>query len=117
MAKNFIAPGDTIELTAPSGGVVAGTGYVIGNRFCIALTTAAVGLPFIAAIRGVWQLPKNATEATTTQQRAFWDDSAKAVRNASATGRYMIGTCLGVRLAADTYQNVVLDGIAVVAIP
>lgn len=116
MAKNFIHAGDTLELIAPAGGVVAGQGYVIGNRFVVALETKAATLTFVGAARGVWQLAKNATEATTAQQRAFWDDTAKAVRNASAAGRFVIGTCEGARFAADTYQNVVLDGIAVVAI-
>lgn len=116
MAKNFIHDGNTLELIAPAGGVVSGQGYVIGNRFVVALTTAAAGATFTGAARGVWRLAKNATEATTAQQRAFWDDTAKTVRNASAAGRFVIGTCEGARLAADTYQDVHLDEIAVVAI-
>lgn len=115
--KNFIHDGNTIELTAPAGGVVSGQGYVIGNRFVVAIQTAAAGARFVGAARGVFQLPKDPAMATTDQQRAWWNDTTKLVKNASASGLFMIGTCEGARLAADTYQAVQLDEIAVVAVP
>ena len=114
--KNFQHAGDTVELTAPGGGVVSGQGYVIGNRFVIATQTAAAGARFVGATKGVFRIAKDPAMATTDQQRAFWNDTTKLVKNASAAGLFMIGTCEGARLAADTYQDVMLDGVAVVAI-
>jgi len=114
--KNFRHSGDSVELTAPAGGVLSGQGYVIGNRFVVATFSADAGQPFVGACQGVYRLAKDPAMATTDQQRAFWNDTTKLVKNASASGLFMIGTCEGARLAADTYQDVMLDGIAVVVI-
>ena len=114
--KNFIQPSIVLDFIAPVGGVVSGVGYVVGNRFFVATTTAAAGALVPGARVGTFRLPKNATEAATAHQIAYWDDTAKAVRNATGAGRFIIGTINETRLAADTYADVTLDGTLVVAI-
>lgn len=114
--KNFIQPSTVLDFIAPVGGAVSGVGYVIGNRFFVAMTTAAAGILVPGAKVGTFRLPKNATEAVTAHQIAYWDDTAKTVRNATGAGRFIIGTINEARLAADTYADVTLNGIHVVAI-
>lgn len=113
----YLGPGDKIELTAPGGGVTKDVGYVIGGLFVVAEGTAAATVKFIGVKRGIVRLLKNTSEAITEGQRVFWDDSAKRVRNASATGRFLIGAAEKAQLAADLTCDVNLDAISVLAVP
>lgn len=115
MAKNFIQPGDTLELTAPAGGVVSGTGYVIGALFVVALGDAAAGELFRGKVDGVWQLPKAATVAPTAGAVAFYNNTAKTVTSVSAAGLFPIGTFTAAAAAADATVFVRLDGVATAA--
>lgn len=115
--KGYQNYGDKVELTAPGGGVLVDVGYVIGAIFVVAESTAAATVKFTGQKRGVVRLLKNTSEAITEGQKVFWDDSAKRVRNASASGRFLIGVAEKVELAAGLTCDVNLDGIAVTAVP
>lgn len=112
--KNYIQPGDTLTLTAPSGGVLSGGGYIIGDLFVVSTVTAAVGLPFAAKTTGVFELPKLSAQAWTEGVVVYWDATnsrcttvgtsnrpigvaAEAAANPSAVGRVRLN---GVALAA-----------------
>lgn len=115
--RNYLQPGDKLELTAPSGGVADGVGYVIGNGlFVVSEGDAAEAAKFVGVRTGVIKLAKHTSDAVTEGNRVFWDNSAKLVRAASASGRFMIGTVRKSELAAATTCEVVLDGVSVVAI-
>lgn len=117
MTKLYQGPADKQVYIAPSGGVVAGQGYVIGaNTFVIAEETAAVGLPFTGNLVGKHQLSTNGAEAIVAGARVFWDDSAKLMRAASATGRFMVGTCPDGKASSATVATFRLDGVSTVAI-
>lgn len=105
--KNFVQPGDMLTLIAPSGGVVSGTPYQIGQLFVVAATTAAVGDEFEGVTRGVFDVPKVSAQAWTAGALVYWDDVAKnvtttvgsnlkigvavqAAANPSATGRVLL---------------------------
>lgn len=112
----FLTNGDKVELTAPGGGVTAGLGYVVGSVFVVAESTVAAAAKFIGQKNGMVRIPKNATEALTEGQIAYWDNAAKAVRNASAAGRFIIGSVGPAQGASDLFADVLLNGIHVVAI-
>lgn len=79
---------DRIEALAPSGGVVAGTMYRIGNTLGLAMTTADAGAKFSFKIRGrVAAAPKlNTTgNAFAAGARPFWDNTNKRF-TASSSG-------------------------------
>jgi predicted RecA/RadA family phage recombinase len=116
MTTMYRGPGDKLTHTAPGGGVVQGTGYVIGAEFVVANETKAAGLPLVGSMVGLWLLPHQNGEAITAGARAWWDAGTATVRNASAAGRFLIGTCPEAVGAADARAMVRLDGIAVVAI-
>lgn len=75
--ENFVQKGDTIDLTAPSGGVVSGTTYKIGVILCVAANTIAAGLTFPAAVTGVYDLAKATGETWAEGDALYWDNTAK----------------------------------------
>lgn len=102
MAKNLVKnEGRYLELTAPSGGVVSGGGYFIGDSlFVVALGDAAQGEKFIGDTEGVWELKKNSGDSFTVGDQVFWDDSAKECIDTSGSGLKDIGVAVGGELTA-----------------
>lgn len=98
MATNYVQEGDVLNLIAPSGGVVSGTGYLIGSLFVVALVTAAAGVSFAASVEGVFTLPKTSAQAWTEGQKLFWDNTNARVDSDSTVGQ-LIGVAAAV--AAD----------------
>lgn len=94
MAGNYVQEGDVINLTAPVGGVVTGTGYLIGTLFVVALVTAAAGESFAASVEGVFILPKTSAQAWTEGQKVFWDNT-----NHRADSDATVGQLIGVAVA------------------
>lgn len=116
--RNYLQPGDKLEVTAPVGGVTDGVGYVLGNGlFVVAEGDAIATAKFIGIRKGVVNLAKNTSDAVTEGNRCFWDDTAKEVRAASDTGLFMIGTIRKSAADVATTCEVVLDGISVAAVP
>jgi predicted RecA/RadA family phage recombinase len=110
MAKNFVQPGKQVTFPAPVGGVVTGVGVLIGAMFGVALTTAAAGLDFVAAMTGVWDLDKVAAEAWLVGDKIFWNDTLKKCTNAAAAGLRFIGTATAVAANPTNTGRVRLEG-------
>lgn len=91
--RNFIKPGNTVTLIAPSGGVTSGLGYQIGELFVVACTTAAQDASFEALVSGVVTLPKadGGGSAWTQGARLYWDGDEGAL---TASGQIPIGYAL-----------------------
>lgn len=108
--KNFVQPGDMLDLIAPSGGVVSGTGYLIGSIFAVAAVDAAEGEAFAGAIRGVFDLTATthaSTQAIAAGAAAYWDASTAKV-TATATGNQMIGLVTEAKVSTVAVARVVL---------
>lgn len=91
--KNYVQPGEILTLIAPSGGVTAGVGVLIGAIFAVASVTAAEGEEFAGAVRGVFDLAAAthaSTQAIAAGAPAYWDNTAKVV-TATAAGNTVIG--------------------------
>lgn len=113
--KKFVQKGDVLSLIAPSGGVTKDVGYVIGGIFVVAMTSAAQGESFLGKRGGVSSLAKSGSLTFTAGEKAFWDDTAKAIKKTSS-GYFMIGCFLGALGSVDAFGDVVLDGITVTAV-
>jgi len=113
--KNFVQQGKAIRLTAPSGGVVGGKGYVIGSLFVVAGTTADAGESFDGYTQGVYELTKDTTADFDAGEKVFFDSTGLRCED-SASGLYMIGVATEAAAAADTTVKVRLDGVAVTAV-
>jgi predicted RecA/RadA family phage recombinase len=109
--NNYTQPGDVLDLTAPSGGVVSGNAYQIGQLLVVAKVTAAENETFSAQVTGVAELPKNNAQAWTEGALLYWDDTGKELTTA-ATGNLLVGCAAEAKLAADTVGNIRLNGIA-----
>ncbi len=114
MAKNYIQEGSTLTLTAPSGGVTSGEGYVIEGLFVVALGTADAGAEFEGKVVGVFELTKAAAESGkdfAAGERVFWDNTEKRVDKTNAAF-FPIGVATKAATSTATSIHVRLDGIA-----
>ncbi len=108
--KNFVQPGENLDLIAPSGGVTAGLGYLFGALFVVAAVTALEGETFAGSRTGVFDLA--ATTHATDQAFAvgapvYWNDSTKKV-TAVATGNQRIGFAVEAKVSTAATAKVLL---------
>lgn len=109
--RNYLQKGESLDLIAPSGGVTAGVGVLIGAIFSVAATTQLVGETFAGYTEGVFQLAA-ATHASTQAIAAgapvYWDDTAKAC-TATAAGNTIIGTAVEAKVSTVALVKVKLN--------
>lgn len=111
--KNFIQPGHTITLTAPTGGVTSGTPIKIGQILVVPATTVAEGLPFEGHVTGVFDLPKVGSQAWVEGALIYFDNGAdKKHCTTTASGNLLIGVAVAVvgSGAGETTGRVRLNG-------
>ena len=92
--KNYVQPGNTVTLTAPYA-VSSGDGLLVGAIFGVAAGTAALGEPVEAALTGVYDLKKVASQAWAAGDKVYWDNTAK-----EATRTTTSNTLIGVAVVA-----------------
>lgn len=92
--KNYVQPGNTITLTAPYA-VASGDGLLVGSIFGVAAGTAALGEAVEAALNGVYDLKKVASQAWAAGDKVYWDNTAR-----EATKTTTSNTLIGVAVVA-----------------
>lgn len=98
--KNYVQKGDILSLTAPSGGVVSGSAYLIGAMIVVAKHSAAQDQKFEAATEGVFSLPKAAGQAPAEGAKLYWDNTAKNLTT-SPSGNTFAGYAVAAALTGD----------------
>jgi len=116
MAKNFIQPGDVLDLTAPEGGVTSGGAYLINDLMVVALNSASAGQEFRGKVNGVWTLPKATGETWTAGSMLYLDDAEGEVTTDSSKGP-VIGIAAAAAALADEIGNVRLNGAPALTLP
>jgi predicted RecA/RadA family phage recombinase len=108
MAKNFIAPGERLVVTAPYA-LLSGQGALVGSIFGVAEHDALIGTDVTLVLEGIWELVKAPSQAWTTGVRVYWDDAAKVATTTVATNK-LIGVAAAAVAggAGDTLGNVLL---------
>lgn len=86
--NGFIQPGDVVEFTAPGGGVVAGTGKLIGKLLVIPMVTAAAAARFNGLIAGVVSHAKTNAQAWAEGDRIYWDAGNSRFDNVATVGPF-----------------------------
>ena len=109
--ENFVAEGEVVTLTAPTGGVVSGTAYLIGSLVVVALVTAAETVSFSALTRGVVTHAKVSAQAWTEGVKLYWDDTAKNFTT-TAGGNPLVGVAAAVAANPSATGKIRLDGVA-----
>lgn len=70
--KNFIARGETLEITAAAA-LASGAGVLVGATFGVAAGAIATGEKGIINLSGVYELPKVSAQAWTQGVRIYWE--------------------------------------------
>ncbi|MBC7286006.1 DUF2190 family protein [Hoeflea sp.] len=109
--KNFVQPGATITFTAAAP-VASGDGVLMGTLFGVASTSAEIGMPFEAALSGVFSLPKEAV-VMTAGAAVYWNATAGNATTV-ATGNKLIGATTEAATSGATAARIRLNGVAVV---
>lgn len=87
--KNYVQPGNTLTLTAPYA-VASGDGLLVGSIFGVAAGDAESGATVEAALTGVFDLKKVASQAWAAGDKVYWDNTNKEATK-TATGNTLIG--------------------------
>lgn len=106
--NNFVQKGCTLDVIAPSGGVVSGTPFLWGTVLAVPTTTAAAGETVAAMVNGVFSLPKATSTTPAAGGKAYWDDTAKKITT-TASGNTEVGFFTVAALSADTICYVKLS--------
>ena len=93
MATNYIQPGRSITVAAPTGGVLSGQGVLIGTLFGIAQYDAVEGAEVEILTEGVVEIGKTSALAISVGDRLFWDDTNKLV-NKTTTAQQQVGVAV-----------------------
>ncbi|QCO05451.1 DUF2190 family protein [Azospirillum argentinense] len=107
--KNFVQPGHTITVAAPSGGVSSGDGVIVGALFGVAATAAAAGAALEISTEGVFTLPKG-TSTTFASGGVVSFDVATRLCVTPGSGKYPIGAAIEAAGNGATTVNVRLNG-------
>lgn len=116
MTKLTFSPGDALTLTAPAGGVVSGTVYLIGDLVVVSQDTAAAGEKFVGISKGVFdELPADSADTWVEGEELFWDDANSRFTDTSASGLVRAGVAgFGGKAASATVGPVVLGVVGAV---
>ncbi len=84
--KNFLQPGNSLDLIAPTGGVVSGAPVLIGTSIlAVPVATKAQTEVFAGQVEGVFSLAKLSSDVMVTGNKVNWNDSNKEFQNATST--------------------------------
>lgn len=113
--KNYIGPGDTIELTAPDEtddvAVESGEGLVNGSIFGVATCKIEPGESGPCKVDGVFDLAKAPSQAWTLGVRVYWDaENKRATTTASSHKLIGVATKAVAGGAGDIVGRVKLTG-------
>ena len=107
--KNYVQPGNTITLTAPTGGVASGAGVLVGTLFGVCAYDAAAGAEVEVEVVGVFELAK-ASGAITEGAKVYWDATAKNVTT-TASGNTLVGAAVRAAATGDAKARIRLNGV------
>ncbi len=82
--KNFVQPGNTIDIIAPSGGIVSGVGVRIVSLFGYAIATVAQTLPGVLQVEGVVDAAKLTADVMPVGTKVNWNNSNKELQLATS---------------------------------
>lgn len=109
MTTTYRQPGEVVEIVAGSN-IASGDVVRVGClQVGIALMAIASGATGPVGLEGVYELPKNTSDALVQGHHVWWDPSAKEVINAPVTGSLFLGYAFEAALAAATTALVQLE--------
>ncbi len=86
--RNFIQPGDTLDVVAPAN-VLTGQFVQIGALGGVATTTALSGTTFALKTTGVFEFAKVGTESWTVGTIVYWDATNLVATTVAGSNKIM----------------------------
>ena len=111
--KNFIAPGNTLEITAGAD-IASGAGVKVGVLFGVAAGAIANGARGIINLTGIYELPKTSAQAWDQGVAIYW--TGTACTTATTAGNLLIGVAAAPALSPSDTGMVRLNGAAPAAV-
>jgi predicted RecA/RadA family phage recombinase len=112
--KNFVQPGRTLTVAAPTGGVNSGDPVLVGAIFGIANYSALAGADVEIDTQGVFALPKASGAAWAVGDILYWDSVAKNLTETAANS-LVVGTATAAAASGDTVGNVKIGALGATA--
>lgn len=84
--KNYIQPGNTVTVAAPTGGVTSGDLVVVGSLIGVAACDAEEAAEVEIDTMGVFQLPKVTTDVVAAGDLLYWDSGVSKLTKTAGTG-------------------------------
>lgn len=110
--KNYVQPGNSISIPAPTGGVVSGVPVIIGSLAGVPGTTAAEGADFEYHLVGVYDIDKATGAAWAIGDKIYWDAVAKKGTK-TTSGNTLFAVATAVAASGDTTGRIRLGAPAV----
>lgn len=107
--QNYLGDGDQLQLPSAPAPLVSGQGLLVGAMFGVVLASVAEGQPYELWLKGIYQLPKNASEVWTVGVALYWDNANLLVTVTSA-GNTRIGVATAPTVNPSGLGNVRLNG-------
>jgi predicted RecA/RadA family phage recombinase len=108
--KNYVQPGENLDLTAPAGGVTSGVGVLIGRIFSIATATVSATFAFVGGVLGVASIAKTSAQAWVAGEPIYWDNANARADNVVTAGFRRIGVAVASAANPSATGKVRLDG-------
>lgn len=105
--KNYLQPGNSLTVPAPSGGVVSGSPVAIGSLRGFAAATAAEGEDVSIVRAGVFQVVKETGAAWAVGDKIYLKADGSAF-NKTASGNTLFGFVTEAALSAATVGKIIL---------
>lgn len=99
MAKNYVGPGDKVQVAAPYA-LTSGQGALVGALFGVAQNDAANGASVVLDTSGVYDVTKEPSLAISQGARVFWDNTNRRITT-TTTSNFCVGIAWAAALAAD----------------
>lgn len=107
--KNFVGNGNTVQLTAPVGGVVGGAIYGVGGIIGVIVADAAEGDQVTLQVKGMFEsVKKKAGEAWAIGDKLYYDPATGELTK-TAGSLQLAGFALAAALSADVVGSILLD--------
>lgn len=105
--RNYVQPGNSLDLVAPAGGVTSGVGVKIGAIIAIAAVTAAAAATFAGYVDGVFDAAADTGTAWAAGDVVYWDDTNKRFTK-TATANTKAGYAVAAKTSGATVGRIAL---------
>ena len=107
--KTFIANGDSLQISAPVGGVVGGAPFKQGSIIGIVVASAAEAELFTLSIKGAYgSVPKTTGAAWVVGDMLYWD-ATNSLFTKTASGNTFAGYAYEAAASGDAVGSILLS--------